>query len=477
MAVRDGGTNAHDRSHRASGAGAGPRTHAAPWRDGLSAYCRELFSDFARSDQRGWGEVYLRGLLHAPGRKTPAAISEQVLGRRAVQPIQQFVSQSTWEARDVRRRLAELVGAAAPPQAWSVQDVVFPKNGTRSAGVARQFVATEGRVMNCQLAIATSLVTPYGSQPVDWRLVLPRQWDTDERLRSQAHVPAGVRGLPRHRLVLDSLDGMLDDWDVPVAPVLADWSHEGEAEPLLAGLEERGLDYLVQVGPATVLAACAPGARRAVPTGPRGRPTGGGRRAAAVHRRAAELAGEPGARAVLPWRGGPGGRARPRFSGARTQAARRSRCAGREARTARWAPACENGWVRQSSAVGSITRLSRPSWSSCSSHSGRSAVGAPVPRQIAGWKGFHAEVSTACCGRRSSSPIRAIGRSHSGQCTRTISQVSAAPGSAPKDASGAPGSSSTSERWSVEGILIPLGSGRSLSLSGPPAALPHDGTS
>lgn len=38
--------------------------------DEISEFCQGLFAPFARSDQRRWGEVYLRGLLHAQGRKT-----------------------------------------------------------------------------------------------------------------------------------------------------------------------------------------------------------------------------------------------------------------------------------------------------------------------------------------------------------------------------------------------------------------------
>ncbi|MGF1425115.1 IS701 family transposase [Kitasatospora sp. LaBMicrA B282] len=279
--------------------------------DGISAYCQELFASFARSDQRRWGEVYLRGLLHATGRKTPANISEQVLGRRAVQPIQQFVNQSTWAVGDVRRRLAELVCDAAAPQAWAFHDVVFPKNGTRSAGVARQFVPAEGRIMNCQLAMTTSLVHAGGSQPVNWQLLMPRRWDADEELRGQAHVPADARYLPRWRYVLDSLDQMLEDWDVPSAPVLADWSFEKEVEPLLLGLEERGLSYLVEVGGSTTLPACTTGAHRVLPVGHHGHVPARG--PVTVRRRAADLAdalGEQGERAVLAWRDGPTTRSR-----------------------------------------------------------------------------------------------------------------------------------------------------------------------
>jgi SRSO17 transposase len=220
--------------------------------DGISDYCRDLFACFARSDQRRWGEVYLRGLMDAPGRRTPANITEKVLGRRAVQPIQQFVNQSTWEPDRVRRYLAERVSDLAAPQAWAVDEVVFPKNGTRSAGVGRQFVGSAGRVVNCQLALATSLVTKEHSLPVNWHLMLPRHWDADEELRGQAHMPEQERFRPRWSYVLESLDEIVG-WDVPPAPVLADWSHEPEIETLLMGLEDRNFGYLVEVAAGTLL--------------------------------------------------------------------------------------------------------------------------------------------------------------------------------------------------------------------------------
>src|ERR1700761_1928659 len=52
----------------------------APAALSFQAYCGDLFRELARSDQRRWGEVYLRGLLSVPGRKTPTRISEHVLG-------------------------------------------------------------------------------------------------------------------------------------------------------------------------------------------------------------------------------------------------------------------------------------------------------------------------------------------------------------------------------------------------------------
>ncbi len=263
--------------------------------DGLSDYCRELFACFARSDQRRWGEVYLRGLLHGSGRRTPANITEAVLGRRVVQPIQQFVSQSTWECNDVRRHLAERVSALTAPLAWAFDEVAFQKNGSRSVGVARQFAPSAGRMMNCQLALATSLVHAEGSLPVNWHLLLPRQWDADEQLRSQAHLPDEQRHRPRWEYVLQSLDQILE-WNVPRAPVLADWSNQPDLEPLQLGLEGRGLSYLIEVSPSTMLS---------VPTQP-GRP-------GVARRSVADLAGVLGSRnagTVLAWRDGSAARRR-----------------------------------------------------------------------------------------------------------------------------------------------------------------------
>ncbi|MEU0599392.1 IS701 family transposase [Streptomyces sp. NPDC006393] len=230
------------------------------------AYCGDLFGELARADQRRWGEVYVRGLLDVPGRKTPARISEQVLGRRAVQQIQQFVNQSPWACGPVRGRLARQMARAFRVEAWSVDEVVFTKNGDRSVGVARQYAASQERTVNCQLALAASLVGHAGSVPVNWRLVLPARWDADERLRGQAHLPEEERCRPRWAYVMEALDEMLDEWTLEPLPVLADWRGESDPDPLLRGLEARGLGYVVRVAPHTPVVlprrpAAVPGCR------------------------------------------------------------------------------------------------------------------------------------------------------------------------------------------------------------------------
>jgi SRSO17 transposase len=225
--------------------------------DGISRYCGDLFASFSRSDQRRWGEVYLRGLIGVSGRRSIRRISEQVVGWRADQCLQQFLNQSPWEWEPVRARLAQQVDAALRPKAWVVEEVVFPKCGASSVGVEKQYAQSMGRVLNCQLGLSVFLAGDDGSCPVNWRLLLPRSWDEDTARRAGAHLPERERHRSRWVHLLHAIDEMAADWDVIPAPVVVDAHHVPQVEPLLAGLEKRGLSYLVRVADGTPVAASA----------------------------------------------------------------------------------------------------------------------------------------------------------------------------------------------------------------------------
>jgi hypothetical protein len=223
----------------------------------LSAFCEDLFSSFPRSDQRQWGEVYIRGLLSVPGRKSIRRISEQVAGRRADQNLQQFVNQSPWQWNDVRRALAH---RASPlrPKAWLVHEAIFPKHGHASVGVDRQYVPSLGRTLNCQLGLAVSVVSDAERCMLNWRLVLPSSWDLDRERRTRARVPDDVRHMPHWRYVLDSVDEMTNGWGLRPAPIV--WNAIGqETRPLLPALTARRLPYLVQVSPDAPVTLAGPG--------------------------------------------------------------------------------------------------------------------------------------------------------------------------------------------------------------------------
>lgn len=228
--------------------------------DALQQLCESLFSSFDRSDQRRWGEVYVRGLVEVEGRKSVRRICEQVLGWRADQRLQQFVNQSPWDWTEVRQRLAQLLTAETRPSAWVAEEGVFPKNGQNSVGVAKQYSTSAHRTLNCQLGLVMFLSGEAGPFPVNWRLLLPRTWDADVRRRSRAHVPEDERHRSWWQHLLDMTDEMTFDWDLPALPVVVDACRQTGTERLIAGLEERGLRYLVRLDPRFPIAA-SPGTR------------------------------------------------------------------------------------------------------------------------------------------------------------------------------------------------------------------------
>jgi SRSO17 transposase len=225
----------------------------------LGEFCGRVLASLVRSDQRRWGEVYVRGLLDLPGRKSARRIADGVAtgtarppgARGAVvdQSLQQFVNQSPWDWSPVRRRLADQVAAALPVHAWALEEVVFPKNGDKSVGVASQYAPSLRRTLGCQLGLGLFAVAPDGAAALDWRLLLPESWNADADRRRRCRVPAGEHSRSRWRHALDLLDEALGDWRLPPAPVLADARGLPGVEQLLSGLEARRLRYAVRVEP------------------------------------------------------------------------------------------------------------------------------------------------------------------------------------------------------------------------------------
>jgi DDE superfamily endonuclease len=235
--------------------------------DTLSEFCQQLFSSLPRSDQRRWAEVYVRGLVSVPGRKSIRRISEQVVGWRADQCLQQLVNQSPWDWQPLRHSLAQHVVSELPPRAWVVKEVAFPKNGMSSVAVTRQFASSAGRTLNCQLGLVAFLTGDGGSCPVNWRLLLPRSWDADPRRRARAHLPDSEWSAPRWQSLLNLIDEMEASQGSHPVPVVMDLRHEPEMAPLLRALDKRRLQYVLRVAPQTPLTvAVRPSAARVTRT-------------------------------------------------------------------------------------------------------------------------------------------------------------------------------------------------------------------
>jgi SRSO17 transposase len=281
---------------------------AVRWR--LEEFAAEMFAPLVRRDQRDKGATYVRGLLLDGRRKSMQPMAER-LGVDH-QGLQQFVSSSTWAVEPVRERLARRAIEVIAPQAWVVDDTGFPKDGTASPGVARQYSGTLGKVGNCQIGVSICAVTDTASCPLDWRLFLPERWDdacaaTPETAaairerRARAGIPAEQRHREKWRLALDMIDE-LAGWGLAPPVVAADAGY-GDITEFRDGLSTRGRAWVVQVQ--GVLSAHAEDAVPAlVPTSGRGRPPRPRYRTKPVALRAHVLAAGRTAAAPLTWRDG-----------------------------------------------------------------------------------------------------------------------------------------------------------------------------
>jgi SRSO17 transposase len=212
----------------------------------LGDYCDFVLSSLNRADQRRWGEAYIRGLLFCEGRRSIKRIAAHV-GGCSDQSLQQFVNQSPWDPEPVRRRLARALARVIEPRAWVLEEVAFAKHGKQSAAIERQFVPSEGRVRNCQLGAVAMLASDHASAAVNWRLAIPRTWDSDAGRRRSAHVPAAERYQPYWKYHVDMLDDLSGDWGIPLVPVLVDARQCEATDSLVGELDSRGLEYLVRV--------------------------------------------------------------------------------------------------------------------------------------------------------------------------------------------------------------------------------------
>lgn len=187
-----------------------------------------------------------------------------------MQALQQFVNQSPWDWQLIRESLARDVTMGLQPRAWVFQKVILPKRGSHSVGVARRFVPSVGRTINCQLGIGAFLAGDRRSVPVDWRLVLDGPWLRDVARRQRTKVPEMATETSLSAHVLGMVDTLAQEWRLPPAPVVADaTSTAQEARSLARGLSERQVDFLLEISGSTEVTE-APQLSTLRPATPRG---------------------------------------------------------------------------------------------------------------------------------------------------------------------------------------------------------------
>ena len=171
----------------------------------LRAFHRRFAPLFGRTEARRHGAQYVRGLLATrEERRNAENLAETVVGsqERDARALQQFLTDSPWRHEavlaELQRHLADVLlpqdigeGLAADG-VFTLDSTGFAKRGKASAGVARQYSGTLGKVDNCQIGVFLGYATARGHALIDGQLWLPREWTDDPARCRRAGVPDSV---------------------------------------------------------------------------------------------------------------------------------------------------------------------------------------------------------------------------------------------------------------------------------------------
>jgi SRSO17 transposase len=122
---------------------------------------------FRRPEGREALERYTTGLLTEHPNKNCDTLAQAVPGTSA-QRLQEFLTNMPWDEEDLNRQRVEklIVEATLGDGVLVVDDTDFPKQGTTSVGVERQYSGTLGQVGNCQMAVTCCYSDPQATWPV-----------------------------------------------------------------------------------------------------------------------------------------------------------------------------------------------------------------------------------------------------------------------------------------------------------------------
>lgn len=195
---------------------------------------------------------YCRGLL-LPGERKSIEPMAARLNPQGVQPMRQslhhLVAKAPWSdealLEAVRTQVLPALRKHGPVAAWIVDDTGFPKKGTHSVGVARQYCGQVGKQDNCRVAVSLSVATWNASLPVGYRLYLPKEWAEDAERRRETAVPEEVRFQTKPEIALNQIRAAVAA-KVDRGVVLADAAYGINTE-FRDGLTELGLQYVVGV--------------------------------------------------------------------------------------------------------------------------------------------------------------------------------------------------------------------------------------
>jgi SRSO17 transposase len=138
------------------------------WTVELDRLHARIAGRFRRAEPRRRVRQYLCGLVAGLDRTNGWTLAERA-GEVSPDGMQRLLRWADWDVDAVRDDVRDYVVAhlGTPDGILIADDTGFLKKGTRSAGVARQYSGTAGRVENCQVGVFLAYRSGKGHALID----------------------------------------------------------------------------------------------------------------------------------------------------------------------------------------------------------------------------------------------------------------------------------------------------------------------
>jgi len=210
----------------------------------LDQFLERYLPLFGRDEAQDHAHRFVQGLLLGGDRRSVENIAEAIDGC-VVRSLQKFIGQSPWSddkiVEDLQRHVTEVLGD--PDAALNVDETGFPKKGTKSVGVKRQYAGCLGRTDNCQIGVFLNYRSAAGHTLIDRRLFVPEEWAADGPRREEAGVPEAVVFRTKPELALGMVQQAVER-GLPFRWVTAD-SVYGDSPTFVQGVRALGKWYVV----------------------------------------------------------------------------------------------------------------------------------------------------------------------------------------------------------------------------------------
>ena len=220
----------------------------------FEAYVERLVGVIGHADRAEPLRDYCTGLLLPVERKSVEPLAAATRPDRVSakhQSLLHFVGQGGWSddalMACVRDQVLPVVERDGPVEAWIIDDTSFPKKGTHSVGVTRQYCGQLGKTENCQVMVSLSVASEAASLPIAHRLFLPESWANDPERRRKAKVPEDIVFQSKTEIALDQIRTAMAQGISP-GVVLADAGY-GSGVDFRQGVTDLGLAYAAAIRP------------------------------------------------------------------------------------------------------------------------------------------------------------------------------------------------------------------------------------